>query len=117
VAKLFLMLNQHKWGNAKQNVEEVSVSVPLGQGEFRAAYTHADRKGINPLGVNINANDANNIGAEYIYNLSKRTALYGQAGQIKNKGASTFSVLGGTPAAGLAGNKSTGYGVGIRHSF
>jgi predicted porin len=112
VAKLILLFNQNKFGPLKHNLYEVSTSIPLGQGEFRLAYTHGDSKG-----TGIDANDANEIGGEYIYNLSKRTALYGQAAQIKNKGASALSVLGGTPAAGLAGAKSTGFGVGIRHSF
>jgi predicted porin len=112
VAKLILLFNQNKFGALKQNLYEVSTSVPLGQGEFRLAYTHADSKG-----TGIDNNDANQIGGEYIYNLSKRTALYGQAAQIKNKGAFAASVLGGTPSAGLAGAKSTGFGVGIRHSF
>jgi predicted porin len=53
-----------------------------------------------------------------VYNVSKRTALYTTFGEIKNKGKATFSVLPTAPSdAALAGGKSTGYNVGIRHSF
>lgn len=112
VAKLYAFYNQNKWGVFKQDVYEVSVGVPLGQGELRASYGHANAKG-----GGTDANDANMMGAEYVYNMSKRTALYGGFAQIKNKGAAAFTILGGTASAGLAGNKSQGFNVGVRHSF
>lgn len=109
VATLYGMWNESKYGAKKLATYEFSASVPLGQGEFRAGYTHA-----NASGAGTDANDANQVGLEYIYNLSKRTAMYTQYGRISNKGAATFSVggVGMTPGA-----TSTGYGAGIRHSF
>ena len=112
VAKILAYYNRNTWGVRKQNVYEVSAGVPLGQGEFRAAYAHADASG-----GGTDANDAKMYSIEYVYNLSKRTALYTTASQIKNQGAAAFSVMGGTTAVGLAGGKSTGYNVGVRHSF
>jgi predicted porin len=68
--------------------------------------------------TSIDANDADLWSLEYVYNVSKRTALYTTFGEIKNKGKATFSVLPTAPSdAALAGGKSTGYNVGIRHSF
>jgi predicted porin len=91
--------------------------VPLGQGEFRAAYAHVDQKGTQGA-INLDPNDAQMFSVEYVYNVSKRTALYTTFGQIKNKGTATFQVLPGTPTdAALAGGKSTGYNLGVRHSF
>jgi predicted porin len=69
---------------------------------------------------------------QYIYNLSKRTALYTGYGAIDNDPCSSRSVLGGTIGSnpglqvgncaaatsnGLAGKKSEGFNIGVRHSF
>ena len=113
VAKLYGFYNRNTWGVRKQNVYDISVGVPLGQGELRGVYAHADASG-----GGTDANDANLYSIEYVYNLSKRTAIYCTAAQIKNKGAAAFSVLPGTAVASdLAGGKSTGLNLGIRHSF
>jgi predicted porin len=112
VAKILAYFNRNTWGVRKQNVYEVSAGIPLGQGELRAVYGHADGSGGGTDG-----DDANLYSVEYVYNLSKRTALYTTAAQIRNKGAAAFTVLGGTVASNLAGNKSTGFNVGVRHSF
>ena len=56
-------------------------------------------------------------GAEtYVYNLSKRTAIYTTYGQISNDGKAAFSVLPGAPYSAQGGS-SKGYNVGVKHSF
>ena len=110
-AKIMGFWDQRKFGAMKYTTYEVSTSVPLGQGEFRLAYSKGDASGGTAA---FNGSDATLLGAEYIYNLSKRTALYGQAGRLDNDGASALS-LGGAGSA--PGKISTGYGVGVRHSF
>ncbi len=121
VAKVYFFYNENKWSSAKQDVYELSVGVPIGAGEFRASYADADRKGTNPNilpNPSIDQNDAKLWSIEYIYNLSKRTALYTTYGEIHNDGASRFSVLPGSPAdARLSGGNSKGFNVGMRHSF
>jgi predicted porin len=129
VAKLYGYYNEVKFQAFKADTYEISVGVPLGQGEFRAVYAHVDQNGsqanctvcVNPLPpssiTSLNGDDAQLWSLEYVYNLSKRTALYGTFGQIDNKGKAAFSVLPGTAAQNLAGNKSTGYNLGVRHSF
>jgi len=109
-AKVMVLLDQHKYGAKKYSTTEISTSVPMGQGEFRAAYS----KG-NASGAGTDANDSTLLGLEYIYNLSKRTALYTQYGSLKNSGTAASTV--GAGAANTAGGKSTGYGVGVRHMF
>jgi predicted porin len=109
--------NQHKVGSTKQTMWNLSATIPFGQNEIRLTYGDADMEGpaTNPAGLR-NADDATAMGIGYSYNLSKRTALYGTYGQVKNDGASAFRVsAGGLGSA--AGGKSTGYNVGIRHSF
>jgi len=108
VAKILAQYDQRKFGAKKYTSYQFSTSVPLGQGEFRASYA----KG-NAEGGGTSADDASLFGLEYIYNLSKRTAVYTQYGRLSNKGASALSVGG----AGVAGTASTGYGVGVRHIF
>jgi predicted porin len=129
VVKFYGWYNEVKLQNFKADTYELSLGVPLGQGEFRASYAHVDQKGsqpfcgaalcVNPVPVvNINANDADMWSLEYVYNVSKRTAIYTTYGEIKNKGTATFQVLAGTPTdAALAGGKSKGYNIGVRHSF
>ena len=91
------------------------MSVPVGLGEVKAAYTHANASGTNAAGANVDANDANQFALGYVYNLSKRTAVYSTAAFVKNKGNATFAVA-SAPTL-LAGQKSTGVEVGLRHVF
>jgi predicted porin len=63
-----------------------------------------------------NDDDASQFALTYLYNLSKRTALYGTGARLSNKGASKLILA--TGAAGMkAGETSTGFEAGIRHSF
>jgi len=113
VAKVLALYDQSKFGALKYTTFQLSTSVPLGQGEFRASYTKGNAEGGTTA---FNGSDATLLGAEYIYNLSKRTALYGQYGRLANKGGSALA-LGGAVAAGATGFTSTGYGAGVRHIF
>jgi predicted porin len=107
--------SQSKFGDLEQAVYNVGVNVPLGQGMLRASYMNLNAKGNTAAGVNVNANDANQIALGYIYNLSKRTAVYTTVSRVDNKGSTTYAVA-STPTL-LAGEKSTGVEVGVRHSF
>ena len=116
MAKVYGLYNEYKWDSAKQATWGLSVGVPIGAGEFRAAYASADRSGNTPKGASIAGDDATMWSLEYVYNLSKRTALYTTYGDISNDGAAAFTVLPGS-AGGTAGGSSKGYNFGIRHSF
>lgn len=91
----------------KQKIWELGVHVPVGNGLIKAGY-----------GKSTDYKQATKLAVGYQHNLSKRTALYGTFGQIKNKNAAADFEVKGSPnaTAGLL-QKSTGYEIGIRHSF
>ncbi|MDB5817572.1 MAG: gram-negative porin family protein [Rhizobacter sp.] len=101
-------------GDRKQVNYLLGAVVPVGAGEFHASYDRA-----NQSGAGTGSNDANLMALGYVYNLSKRTALYGNIARIDNKGAQAFSVNGSITGTSLltGGRDSTGYEVGVRHSF
>lgn len=116
VVKLMGYYTQNKIANAKVARYSLGVVAPIGLGQLKAAYTHANASGTAINGTtNIDANDANQFAVGYVYNLSKRTAVYGTAAYVKNKGNATFNV--NSALALAAGQKSSGAEVGIRHSF
>lgn len=88
----------------------VGGSVKVGAGTIKASYSRTDGK------ESIATRDANQFAVGYVHDLSKRTAVYGTAAHIKNKGSANFTVQGGGPAL-AAGGKSSGLDLGIRHSF
>jgi len=104
-------------GAREQKTYLIGTVVPLGQGEFKFAYSKADQSG-SGASSGFNDDDADQIAVGYVYNLSKRTAMYGHYSRIKNKGGATganFLVPGGSGAA--TGATSKGFEVGVRHSF
>ena len=115
VVKAMAYYTQSKFASQKIASYSLGAIVPIGLGQLKAAYTHANASGIDATGVNVDANDANQFALGYVYNLSKRTAVYTTAAYVKNKGNATFAVA-STPTM-LAGGKSTGMEVGLRHAF
>ena len=126
--KLYGLYHETKLESLKETFFDVGVGVPLGQGEFKFSYADVSDKGT--LGTaNIDNSDATQWALQYIYNLSKRTALYGGYAEIDNDPGSSRSILNGTigsntttPQVGntapqLAGKKSNGFNIGVRHSF
>ncbi|MBL8306882.1 MAG: porin [Rubrivivax sp.] len=108
------------WRKFEQNAAEqtnvmVGAIYSMGQSDIKFSYLKANMAGRVGTTV-IDANDATQMGLGYIYNLSKRSALYTHYARISNKGAATFVVPGGP--AGIGGGKtSTGYEAGLRHTF
>lgn len=98
-------------GALTHKVANIGGSVKLGAGKLIGTFARAG---------GVAGAKADLIGVGYDYSLSKRTTLYTTLARMDNKDAGivTFS-LGGASGAALAvgtGN-STGYEVGIRHSF
>lgn len=119
VAKPQLLWAQEKnGGNQKVTALEASVSVPLGQGAIRAAYSRYNQDGGTQAFKDA---DYNKIAVGYLYNLSKRTALYGTYARVSNKGSQTKLVtnngLGFSGVTILGGKNATGLEVGVRHAF
>jgi predicted porin len=114
MAKLFAVYNQSEFGATKVKTYGLSGSVPLGQGQVKAGFTTAKATGTGNAGFN-SGDDANQYSVQYIYNLSKRTALYTGYAKITNDGFAKYKVGGDALAAG--GLSSQGYNLGVRHSF
>ena len=93
----------------------IGAVVPLGQGEIHTSYIRNDVRNSGAL----DDSDADQFALGYVYNLSKRTAIYGQGSYLKNKGVSQLAVTGGTASPGpvTPGGKSTGFELGVRHFF
>ena len=118
-----LSLAQRRWVYASDRTVNtlVAAAIPAGPGLVKLTYVRADQKGATAA---LSDNDAHLIGAGYVYNLSKRTALYAHASRISNDGAATFAVAGGPAVSGnpvapnfFGGQRSTAYEFGLRHDF
>lgn len=116
VAKLSFILAQEKATSAAITTKQVGwllgVTVPIGAGEVRAAYSSYDRKR--------SADDYRKLMLGYGYNLSKRTELYGTYARVDNQGNTSHMVSSaGLNIQGLNGPGGTGKGIelGLRHSF
>jgi predicted porin len=102
-------------GSPRQTNMMVAAVAPIGLGDLKLSYVKADFDG--RVGTtNISTADATQLGLGYVYNLSKRTALYATASRISNKGVATFSVPGGSTGM-KPGGTSSGYEAGVRHNF
>lgn len=108
-AKLMYLWGQNKVGATKTTANMIGTQYTVGQGEVRFAYTTLKAENV--------ANDANQFAIGYLHNLSKRTALYTNYSQVKNKGTGKQFSVGGGNAVTEAGGTSSGLEVGIRHSF
>jgi predicted porin len=85
----------------------LGVLVPIGVGELRAAYSRysTDASG-EPT--------SKKLALGYVHHLSKRTALYATWARVKNSGGAAVALNGSATAANAS---SSGYDLGIRHSF
>jgi predicted porin len=102
-------------GSATQTLTMLAAVATFGQHELKASWLQTDLSG--RVGTTaIGANDATQIGLGYVYHLSRRSALYATAAQIGNDGAARF-VLSDGPAGIVAGGRSRGYEMGMRHRF
>jgi predicted porin len=104
-------------GGVGSNVSfSLGAIIPRGPSEFKVQYAQVKQNEI------AGGNDARQLSAGWVYNLSKRTALYTTLSFLDNRNNSTLYVLnttGGfsTPATTIPGGNITGVDVGIRHTF
>ena len=106
--------------NRTQKVWAIGANVPLGQGELRATYQRSDVGGSTITGLR-DQDDARQYAIGYLYNLSKRTAVYSDIGRLQNRGLSQLTIPGGTTTGsnfGQVDNRdSTALALGVRHTF
>jgi predicted porin len=115
IAKVSAYATRSKFAALKVANYYIGTSIALGAGTVRVSYLRSNLSGINAAGVNTDANDANQIAAGYLYNFSKRTALYTNVVRVSNKGASAVAVD-RNPTL-VAGKKSSGIELGLRQFF
>ncbi|WPB55910.1 porin [Xylophilus sp. GOD-11R] len=101
----------------KFNTYAIGFTAPLGAGLLRGQISRYDNKSANASNL-----DANKVSVGYAYNLSKRTAIYAEVARVNNQGAGNFVVgtVGGSIPnvnAPTPGGNSTGYVVGLKHTF
>ncbi len=101
----------------KENRYSFSGVVPIGQGEIHAGYELS--KLTDSVAGTTTKIDQFALG--YVYNLSKRTAVYSTVSRLSNKNG-TRATVGGGNAIGSDGSvvtnpKSSGFEFGLRHFF
>ncbi len=118
IAKLTGYVSQTKYAAEKQVIVNIGALVPAGPGTVRVGYVNVNASGTTPNGMNTDNDDAKQFAIGYVYDLSKRTAVYSTVARVDNKGAAAYTVD-GNPALPKPNNgkDSTGYEIGIRHSF
>jgi predicted porin len=80
---------------------------PVGAGDFKLAFSrYGSDAGLQP--------ETKKMAIGYVHNLSKRTALYTTYARVSNSGGATTALNGSVTAAN---RDSSGYDLGIRHSF
>lgn len=108
VAKLFgLLTHEAVAGGATSKGYLVGGHIPVGRNLVRVSYSHAETDAAGNPG-------SDKFALGYVYNLSKRTALYTTIAHVNNSGPATQSLNGSTTAAG---GSSTGYDLGLKYSF
>lgn len=106
--KLFGQYINSEAGAAEQDNFVLGLTTKLAGLDLRASYNKMDGGG------SINSRSADHLSVQLSKALSRRTAIYGTYSNISNT-AGNFTVATGSPLS--VGNDSTGYEVGVRHSF
>lgn len=114
-AKLALSRRSFKYLGENASLNVVALSGPVSNaGTYKVQVTSLDQGG------SVASNDAAMWSLGYVHDLSKRTAFYGTAMRVANKGSGVFTAGGPGPAVSaqtFGGKSSTGYELGIRHVF
>lgn len=92
---------------------EIGAVAPVGPGRLRASYNSTK---IDVTGSAAADPKITKFAVGYIYDLSKRTAVYATVASLKNKNGADLALNGPTSRNSVNG-RSTGYNVGISHVF
>lgn len=100
--------------NAAKKSYLIGATAPMGQGQARFSYAKAEKSADNaPTG------QVTQMAVGYVYNLSKRTALYATYSRVNNSNYRNTPTAGyavGSAVSGINGS-NTGYDLGIRTLF
>lgn len=106
VARVMAQITNDKAGTVKGDGMLLGVTAPVGAGLVRASYSTYENKGTSA--------ESKQTAVGYVHNLSKRTRAYATYARVSNSGGAAVS-LGG--ATGIANKSSTGFDIGMTHSF
>lgn len=123
-AKFFALYNEVKvditGGSVRKSAMEVGAHIPVTPASrIRVSYARLEDRSsgslLNADGSARSSNDASQFGVGFVYDLSKRSALYGTYARLSNEGRATYAVSGGV--APTPGGSSSGLEFGVRHLF
>lgn len=114
VARLMAVLERDKVLTNTNRGYLVGAVIPAGPGAVRVSYSEyrTEAAGTDPK--------TRKLGLGYVYDLSKRTALFTTVAAVRNSNGAAASVAGGTSGgagAPAANMRSSGFEVGVRHTF
>jgi predicted porin len=111
IAKLMAHFNRDQVETAAGDLDTngflIGALVPVGAGEIRASYSQSEQDFATEA-------RGRKLALGYVHNLSKRTALYTTVARVRNNGGAAFALGGSTTGANT---NSTGFDLGVRHSF
>jgi predicted porin len=117
VAKLMGQYSQDNLDVGAAEVEGkgwlIGALVPVGAGEIRVAYSEYMLES-NVAAFGGNEPKSQKLAVGYVHNLSKRTALYTTYAYVRNRDGATSALNGSTVNNN---SSSSGFDLGIRHSF
>ena len=115
-----MTLDRVALGSAVQKNLLIGATAPVGPGTVKVSYNRVRISGADTGVVGLGQGSARMLAAGYVYDLSKRTALYTTYARISNDPRTEFTVGGqqnGPATNGITGRTSSGYEIGIRHRF
>ena len=115
-ARLMGFYNVVEFGALEQETFLIGTNVVFGSHRLRASFAVNRLSGGAAGSGFADGDDSRLIALGYVYGFSNRTNVYATASRITNDG-SARSVVSATPAGMLAGENSTGYEIGLSHSF
>ena len=98
-------------GNLKNRGYMLAVTAPVGPGLVRAAYNRYEAKFDGEKGV------TDQFGLGYVYNLSKRTSVYGTYAYIKNKNDNALNLTVNSSSGVKSNGSQQAVQVGVTHAF
>lgn len=111
VAKLMAQYHRDGLGTLNGRGILLGGTMPVGVGEFRASLARFRTDTVTAL---LSTPTAKKLAVGYVYHLSKRTALYATYARLNNSGGAAFALNASVTAPNAS---SSGYDLGIRHSF
>jgi predicted porin len=109
--KLMGSLSRDRNGATRGDGAVVGALMQVGAGEVKAAFSQYK------IETGLATPTGRKIAVGYSHSLSRRTALYATAARVRNSNGAATSAAPGAAGTPAANGSSTGFDVGVRHSF